>query len=175
MPGTDGYASALDDAATRRLAHALRAIFPHDGLSDAPYLRSADAIIRAVSGSARQTGVVIEGLRGLDALAGGDLTALDPDGLGAVLRHLTQTEFFQLLLTSAVVSLYSDPEVWEHLGYEGFSSDKGGYLTRGFDDIDWLPAPRTAEYDGADALVEYVPAVPGMQLSFDATKKVPTI
>ena len=45
-------------------------------------------------------------------------------------------------LDSAVVTLYSDPEVWELLGYEGPSYDKGGYVDRGFDDLDWLPDPR---------------------------------
>ena len=36
---------------------------------------------------------------------------------------------------------------------EGASFDQGGYLHRGFDDLDWLPDPRTAEYDGPDTLV----------------------
>ena len=28
--------------------------------------------------------------------------------------------------------------VWAHIGYEGSSFERGGYLQRGFDDIDWL-------------------------------------
>jgi hypothetical protein len=28
--------------------------------------------------------------------------------------------------------------VWTKLGYEGPSAPEGGYLHRGFDDIDWL-------------------------------------
>jgi hypothetical protein len=46
-----------------------------------------------------------------------------------------------------VVALYNDHEVWELLGYEGPSFDQGGYLNRGFDDLDWLPDPRIEEYD----------------------------
>ena len=53
-----------------------------------------------------------------------------------------------LLLGVAVVALYDDREVWELLGYEGPSFDQGGYLNRGFDDLDWLPEPRITEYDG---------------------------
>jgi hypothetical protein len=30
--------------------------------------------------------------------------------------------------------------VWAKFGYEGPSADKGGYISRGFDDIDWLEA-----------------------------------
>ena len=37
-----------------------------------------------------------------------------------------------------VVSLYNQPEVWEKFGYEGESASKGGYIKRGFDDIQWL-------------------------------------
>ncbi len=47
-----------------------------------------------------------------------------------------------------MVALYDDKEVWEILGYEGASYDKGGYLHRGFDDLDWLPAARITEYTG---------------------------
>ena len=37
------------------------------------------------------------------------------------------------------VSLYNNKEVWPKFGYEGASADKGGYINRGFNDIDWLP------------------------------------
>jgi hypothetical protein len=47
--------------------------------------------------------------------------------------------------------------VHELLGYEGPAYEKGGYLHRGFDDLDWLPTPRVQEYDGPDQLVEVAP------------------
>jgi len=28
--------------------------------------------------------------------------------------------------------------VWPKFGYEGSSSERGGYINRGFDDINWL-------------------------------------
>ncbi len=37
-----------------------------------------------------------------------------------------------------IVGLYNQKELWPIFGYEGASFDKGGYLERGFDDIDWL-------------------------------------
>jgi hypothetical protein len=174
VPSGD-YLNSLDEDATAKLARALRAIFPHDALAEGPYLRSAEAIAANVSGSPHQLGVVVEGIRSLEALVGGDLTAITIDDLSGILRHLQQTEFFQIMLTSAVVTLYSDQEVWELLGYEGYSTEKGGYIDRGFDDLRWLPEPRITEYEGDDELVGYVPPVPGLQVSFDNTKKVPTI
>jgi hypothetical protein len=40
-----------------------------------------------------------------------------------------------------VVEVCSDQRTWELVGYEGPSFGKGGYLERGFDDLDWLPDP----------------------------------
>jgi len=167
---------ALDPVALRKLARVIRAVFPHDGIPDAPYLRSAEALRdQAAATSPRRAAVVAEGLRSLQQLTGGDVEAIDVDALSGILRHLEQTEFFQAVLTSSVVSFYSDPEVWQHLGYEGPSFEKGGYVNRGFDDLDWLPEPRIEEYAGDDEFVEYVPPVPGLQVSFDTTKKVAQI
>ena len=45
-----------------------------------------------------------------------------------------------------MVTLYNDKEVWDILGYEGASYDKGGYINRGFNDLDWLPEPRIEEH-----------------------------
>jgi hypothetical protein len=39
---------------------------------------------------------------------------------------------------SLVTALYNQKELWPKLGYEGSSFDKGGYIERGFNDIDWL-------------------------------------
>jgi hypothetical protein len=38
-----------------------------------------------------------------------------------------------------IVSLYNQKEVWPRFGYEGSSAEHGGYINRGFADIDWLP------------------------------------
>ena len=79
---------------------------------DGPYLRSAAAIVVAARESNRSGVVLVEGVRSLDALVGGSFGSLGLDEAAGVLRHIEQTEFFQLLLTSAVVTLYSDPETW---------------------------------------------------------------
>ncbi|TIM17407.1 MAG: gluconate 2-dehydrogenase subunit 3 family protein, partial [Mesorhizobium sp.] len=48
------------------------------------------------------------------------------------------TPFFQAIRGGLVVSLYNQKEVWPIFGYEGESYSKGGYIARGFDDIEWL-------------------------------------
>jgi hypothetical protein len=42
-------------------------------------------------------------------------------------------------LANPALGLMNHAPLWPRLGYEGSSFDKGGYLHRGFDDIDWLP------------------------------------
>ena len=43
------------------------------------------------------------------------------------------------LRSDLVVSLYNQEELWPKFGYEGSSAEHGGYIKRGFNDIDWLP------------------------------------
>ena len=57
--------------------------------------------------------------------------------------HIGRRGFLQAGTTvvpaaALVVSLYNQPAVWAKLGYEGSSAEHGGYIHRGFDDIDWL-------------------------------------
>ena len=58
-----------------------------------------------------------------------------------VLEGIEDTDFFELVRSTAVVEVYTDERTWQLVGYEGPSFDKGGYIDRGFDDLDWLPDP----------------------------------
>jgi len=40
-----------------------------------------------------------------------------------------------------ITSLYDNDMAYKVFGYPGASFDKGGYITRGFQDLKWLPAP----------------------------------
>jgi hypothetical protein len=61
-----------------------------------------------------------------------------------ILKEVQNTEFFQTVRGGLVTGLYNQHDIWPKFGYEGASADKGGYLHRGFNDIDWLPG-KTAE------------------------------
>lgn len=56
-----------------------------------------------------------------------------------LLQGIEQTAFFKALRSDLVVSLYNQEELWPKFGYEGSSAEHGGYIKRGFDDINWLP------------------------------------
>jgi hypothetical protein len=55
-----------------------------------------------------------------------------------ILKANTSSPLFSKLRGDLVTGLYNNQEVWPKFGYEGASADKGGYIKRGFDDINWL-------------------------------------
>ena len=55
-----------------------------------------------------------------------------------MLQQIEATPFFQTVRGGLVIGLYNQKEVWPIFGYEGESASKGGYIDRGFNDIDWL-------------------------------------
>ena len=55
-----------------------------------------------------------------------------------LLLNIEKDPFFQRVRGALVGGLYGNPDVWPTFGYEGPSASKGGYINRGFDDIDWL-------------------------------------
>lgn len=136
------------DRARRVLIRLLRVAYPHDRFPDGPYERTAAAVEDAAQADAADDRALTQGLAGLDRAAGGDFLGLDDAAAEALLRDRADEYFFRRIRSTAVVALYDDAEVWGLLGYEGASFDQGGYLHRGFDDLDWLPHPRVEEYAG---------------------------
>lgn len=140
------------------LVRLLRAAYPHPDIPDGPYERTADEVIEQVGESLWHRMVLAEGLKSLDEAADGDFSELSDEDAEKLLREIEDAEFFVFIRGVAVVTLYNDHEVWEALGYEGESFSQGGYVDRGFDDLDWLPDPRIEEYDGPEQLVEVADA-----------------
>ena len=80
-----------------------------------------------------------EGLEQLDRLAGQDWRAAPTTAQIEALALIEGEPFFATVQTAVREQLYERPEVWQLIGYGGPSVGQGGYVTRGFDDIDWLP------------------------------------
>lgn len=126
------------------LVRAARDIFPHDQFPDRFYV-AAIAPYDAKAAADSDLKLLLEGgaLR-LDADAAGKygtgyLELNWEDDRVSVLRAIQHTLFFKKLRGDLVVTLYNQKDVWAKLGYEGSSYEYGGYLNRGFNDIDWLP------------------------------------
>lgn len=143
-----------DDRARQVLIRTLQAAYPHANVPRGPYERTADKLIADAAGNPFNQTILAQGLADLDALAGGDFVGLSNADGYTLLKRIENTPFFGYVRRFTTVALYDDPETWQALGYEGSSFDKGGYLHRGFNDLDWLPEPRVTEYDGP---VTFVP------------------
>jgi len=124
------------------IAAAARTMYPHDALPDDVYARVAEKLTEAAcedSGAAR----TIEA--GVSALNNGrPFAELSADEQLEALKGIEGSDFFELVRSTAVVEVYSDQRTWQLVGYEGPSFDKGGYINRGFNDLDWLPDPEAA-------------------------------
>ena len=53
-------------------------------------------------------------------------------------REERTNQFFSDMLNKTQAYFYGNKNVWPKFGYEGSSWEKGGYINRGFNDLDWL-------------------------------------
>lgn len=130
--------TSISEQEMATLLQMARDIYPHDRIGDRFY-----AIAVKGYDTADSKAMVAEGIAALDAAArkAGHASYLDAGWEAdrvAILRSIEDTPFFQTIRGGLVTGLYNQKEVWPVFGYEGESFSKGGYIARGFDDIDWL-------------------------------------
>jgi len=125
------------------LVQMARDTYPHDNFGDELYAAAVKAHDDTATDDAEFKQLIEEGVATLNANAveAGNPSYVDTGWEAdrvALLRNIEDSEFFKKIRSSLVVGLYNQPAVWEKLGYEGSSFDKGGYLYRGFNNIKWL-------------------------------------
>lgn len=115
-----------------------RDIYPHDHVGDEFYA----AAVKGYDSEENKENVEA-GVAALNAAAVGKG---HPSYVGAgwerdradILRSMEDSPFFQTVRGGLVTGLYNQKAVWPLFGYEGESYSKGGYIDRGFDDINWI-------------------------------------
>jgi len=137
--------SLVSDHDMRTLVRMIEVMFPHGSFPPGPYERAAREVLDAAETNPRSLAQLCQGLHDLDRLRDAPFAQLDDAVALTVLRGIQDAPFFVAVHSVASVRFYDDHEVWELLGYEGPSFAKGGYVERGFDDLDWLPEPRVEE------------------------------
>lgn len=115
-----------------------RTMFPHSRITDEFY----EHVVRKLDEQAVQepdlSGLLSNGVEALNRQTGFAWTSLSEEARLEALKAVERTPFFQRLRSDFVAYFYSNPAIWSQFGYEGPSNDKGGYLHRGFNDIDWI-------------------------------------
>ena len=126
----------FDDEQARSLTVMARALFPHRDLDDSYYL----SVVKQLDKLDPTTLNLIDaGLASMNSEANGSWLQLSVDKKLAIMEKVQNEPFFAVILNKTIDVLYRNPDVWEMVGYQGSSIEYGGYLNRGFDDIDWLP------------------------------------
>ncbi len=132
----------------------VRTLYPHDRFPDGPYIRTTEDVINKGNSSPEKAVMLQEGV---DKLKSDNFASLNFKKATKYLENMGRTEFFEHVRGTSTVTLYNDKETWELLGYEGYSSDKGGYINRGFNDLNWLPEPRIEEHPELAAFLSESP------------------
>ncbi len=120
------------------LVQMARDIYPHDHVADEYYAIA----VRGYDSEEAAEGIEA-GIAALDAMAQGKghasylATGWERDRVD-LLRAMEDSPFFQQIRGGLVTGLYNQKAVWPLFGYEGSSYEFGGYINRGFDDINWL-------------------------------------
>ena len=118
-----------------------RVLFPHQKLPDAVYALLAKDLDVKAGGDANAAKMLQEGIAWLNKSAGGDFAKASTTKKEEIVRGMEGTPFFGAVRGQCVTSIYDNDMAYAVFGYPGSAWEKGGYITRGFQDLKWLAAP----------------------------------
>jgi hypothetical protein len=121
-----------------QLVSIYRVMFPHDRIPGEFYEHVVQKLDEKAEQNQNLPCFLSEGIEALNALTSSAWFDLPEEAKLAALKRAEQTPFFQALRSDFVNFFYSNPAIWPRFGYQGPSNEQGGYLHRGFNDIDWI-------------------------------------
>lgn len=135
--------SILSQDVGKTLMRMARDIFPHDKLDDKYYAAVITPYDQKVATDAEFKKLIADGVNNLNRRAvkrfGKVYAEIVSEGdRVAVLYDIEQSAFFQKMRGDLLYGIYNNKEAWSFFGYEGSSWEKGGYIDRGFNDVDWV-------------------------------------
>lgn len=121
-----------------------RMLYPHDKLPDAVYALLAKDLDAAASADGAVATELREGIAALNQAAGGNFAKASRQIQFKAVKSLDKQVFFERVRGKCISSIYDNDMAFAVFGYPGSAWEKGGYITRGFQDLKWLPNPSTA-------------------------------
>ena len=121
-----------------------RVLYPHKKLADAVYALLAKDLDAKASGDAAAAKQLREGIAALNSAAGGNFAKAPAKKQLEIVKAMEGQPFFATVRGQCITSLYDNDMAYATFGYPGSAWEKGGYITRGFQDLKWLPAPSLA-------------------------------
>ena len=139
LRGSAAWAQSPGQDTDTTLGKFARLMFPHDALADEVYAEVASSILTAAASESSLDDALASAVAALNLEQDGDWFELDENAQIAAMTAVPGESFFAAIQFQVAVRFYNHPRVWELIGYPGSSKEHGGYIDRGFDDIDWLP------------------------------------
>ena len=118
-----------------------RVLYPHKRLPDAVYALLAKDLDAKAAGDAASAKMLQDGIAWLNSSAGGNFAKASAAKRDEIVRGMEGTAFFGTVRGQCITSLYDNDMAYAVFGYPGSAWEKGGYITRGFQDLKWLPEP----------------------------------
>jgi len=118
-----------------------RVLYPHKRLPDAVYALLAKDLDAKAAGDAASAKMLQDGIAWLDKSAGGSFAKASASKREEIVRGMEGTAFFGTVRGQFITSLYDNDMAYAVFGCPGSAWEKGGYITRGFQDLKWLPEP----------------------------------
>jgi hypothetical protein len=139
-PVAAGPLKALSANEGHSLLMMARTLFPHDFLGDNYYMNIVNSIDAKAAADANTKSMVQDGIKMLDSYAG-KFSAQSEASRTSFLQSVEKSRagFFGMVYGETVGGLYGNQDIWKIIGFEGSAVEKGGYINRGFNDINWLP------------------------------------
>lgn len=136
-------ASVVGDHVSETLLRMGRDIYPHDTLEDKYYTRLLLPLGEKANSDAALKKLLTEGVSDLDKRAKARfktdyLSIKKEEDRVTILRDIESSNFFQKIKGDLMMGLYNSPDLWPWFGYGGSAWEKGGYINRGYSDIDWI-------------------------------------
>jgi hypothetical protein len=133
----------LTPGQARVLLQFVRDLFPHAQIAETYYARAIEPLNDEAGRNLSTKKLLADGIEQLNHLshAAEGKTYADvenEEARVAAIKKIEHGPFFAKVYGTTVVSLYNQRALWPIFGYQGPSSAKGGYLHRGFNDLDWL-------------------------------------
>ncbi len=121
-----------------------RVLYPHKKLADAVYALLAKDLDAKAAGDATAATQIRAGVAALNSAAGGSFAKASDKKKLEIVKAMEGQAFFATVRGQCITSLYDNDMAYATFGYPGSAWEKGGYITRGFQDLKWLPAPSAA-------------------------------
>jgi hypothetical protein len=135
---------ALSQAEGQALMALGRTLYPHKKLPDAVYALLAKDVDAKAAGDAAAAKMLKDGIASLNTAAGGSFAKAPEKKRKELVKAIEGQPLFATVRGQCITSLYDNDMAYKVFGYPGSSWEKGGYITRGFQDLKWLPTPSAA-------------------------------